>query len=249
MKLATIDHNRIRDLAYQALRDAILSGELERGARLHQDELAKRLGVSRAPIRDALNRLEAEGLVQTLSRGGGMVVAEATEREMADIYELRAILDRASTRLACERMSREEVARLEEVVEETRRVTEARDLQAMVRTHAAFHDLIYAASGNAELVRVARNLWDRSCRYRILALSDEENARRGLAQHAAILAAIQARDPARAVALADEHDRSSIRHLRGRMAGSRETAQAVPDHERPDPTSRRDNHHRDGRSR
>jgi DNA-binding GntR family transcriptional regulator len=218
MKLGMIDYNRIRDLAYQAIRDAILSGEFERGARLNQDELAKRLGVSRAPIRDALNRLEAEGLAQTQSRGGGMVVADATEREMADIYELRAILDAASTRLACERMSEAEVARLAAIVEETRRVTEAKDLQAIVRAHAEFHELIYSASGNAELVRVARNLWARSSRYRILALSDEENARRGLEQHAAILEAIQARDPARAVAMADEHDRSSIRHLRSRMA-------------------------------
>jgi DNA-binding GntR family transcriptional regulator len=96
-------------------------------------------------------------------------------------------------------------------------VTEAKDLQAIVRAHAAFHELIYSAAGNAELVRVARNLWARSSRYRILALSDEENARRGLEQHAAILEALQARDAARAVALADEHDRSSIRHLRGRM--------------------------------
>jgi DNA-binding GntR family transcriptional regulator len=218
MKLGTIDYNRIRDLAYQAIRDAILSGEFEHGARLNQDELAKRLGVSRAPIRDALNRLEAEGLAQTLTRGGGMTVADATEREMVDIYELRAILDGASTRLACERMTEDELTRLQAVVEDTRRATEARDLQAIVRTHAAFHELIYSASGNAELVRVARNLWARSSRYRIIALSDEDNARRGLEQHAAILEAIRARDAARAVALADEHDRSSIRHLRSRMA-------------------------------
>ncbi|MFB3817593.1 MAG: GntR family transcriptional regulator [Candidatus Methylomirabilales bacterium] len=217
MTLNTIDHSRIGNLAYQAIRDAILSGELPRGARLNQDELAKRLGVSRAPVRDALNRLEAEGLVQTLSRGGGMVVAAATEQEMVDIYELRAILDSASARLACERMSDEELARLAEIVAETERVTREKDLPGIVRSHAAFHQLLYAASGNAELLRVARNLWDRSYPFRVLALGNEENARRGLAQHAAILAALQARDAARAVALAEEHNQSSIRHLRGRM--------------------------------
>lgn len=220
MTLATIDHIRIGNLAYQAIRDAILSGELARGSRLNQDELAKRLGVSRAPVRDALNRLEAEGLVQTLSRGGGMVVAAATEQEMVDIYELRAILDSASTRLACERMGGEDLASLADIVAETERVTQEKDLQGIVRSHAAFHQLLYAASGNAELLRVARNLWDRSYPFRVMALSSEENALRGLAQHAAILAALQARDAARAVALAEEHNRSSIRHLRGHMKSS-----------------------------
>jgi DNA-binding GntR family transcriptional regulator len=215
--LNTLEFSRMGDLAYQALRDAICSGELTQGTRLNQDELARRLGVSRAPIRDALNRLEAEGLVKTLSRTGGVIVAEASEQEMVGIYELRAILDAASTRLACERMSDEDLVRLRAIVDETERATVAGDLQAIVQTHAQFHYLIYAACGNPELTRVAQNLWDRSYRYRVLALSSAENARRGLAQHRAILAALESRDPQRAVAAAEEHDQASIRHLRGWM--------------------------------
>jgi len=217
VRLEAIDYTRMSDLAYQAIRDAIVSGEVAQGTRLNQDELAKRLGVSRAPVRDALNRLEAEGLVQTLSRTGGVVVAEATEQEMVDIYELRAILDSACTRLACERMSDEDLARLRQIAEATERVTQANDLAGIVQAHAEFHYLIYAASGNAELTRVARNLWDRSYRFRVLALRNPENARNGLAQHRAILAALQARDAAAAVVAAEAHDQSSIRHLRGRM--------------------------------
>jgi len=225
MALGTLNYSRMSDLAYQELRDAILSGQLEPGARLNQDELARRLGVSRAPVRDALNRLEAEGLVTTLSRSGGVVVAEASEQEMVNIYELRAILDAASTRLACERMSDGDLARLQEVVEETERATDAKDLNAIAQGHAAFHELIYRASGNAELLRVAHNLWDRSRRFRMMALSSEENARRGIAQHRAILDALRARDAARAVVLAEEHDQSSIRHLRSRIALAAEKRQ------------------------
>ena len=217
MALGTLNYSRMSDLAYQELRDAILSGQLVPASRLNQDELARRLGVSRAPVRDALNRLEAEGLVKTLSRTGGVVVAEASEQEMVGIYELRAILDSASSRLACERMSDEDLTRLRAIVDETERVTEANDSQGIVQAHAQFHYLIYAACGNPELTRVAQNLWDRSYRYRVLALSSAENARRGLAQHRAILAAIEARDPQRAIAAAEEHDQASIRHLRGWM--------------------------------
>jgi len=136
---------------------------------------------------------------------------------MVDIYEFRAILDTASVRLACERMSEEDLVGLGQIVGRTERATQERDLNAIVQAHAEFHYLIYAACGNSELSRVARNLWDRSYRFRAMALRNEENARRGLAQHAAILAALQARDIERAVALAEEHDHSTIRHLRSRM--------------------------------
>jgi len=217
MALGALNYNRMSDLAYQELRDAILSGQLGPSERLNQDELARRLGVSRAPIRDALNRLEAKGLVKTLSRAGGVVVAETSEQEMVSIYELRAILDSASTRLACERMSEEDLERLAAIVAETERVTQVNDLAAIVQAHAQFHYLIYAACGNPELMRVAQNLWDRSYRYRVMALSSSENAQRGLAQHRAILTALQARDIHQAVALAEEHDQSSIRHLRSRV--------------------------------
>jgi DNA-binding GntR family transcriptional regulator len=219
MTLNALEFNRMGDLAYQALRDAVLSGEMKPGARLNQDELAKRLGVSRAPIRDALNRLEAEGLVKTLSRAGGVVVAEFSEQEMVDIYELRSILDSASTRLACERMGPEDLARLQEIVNETARATETKDLNAIVQAHAAFHYLIYAACGNAELTRVARNLWDRSYRFRVMALSSEENARRGLSQHTAILDAMETRNSQRAAALAEDHNEATIQHLRACVAG------------------------------
>lgn len=219
MTLNALEFNRMGDLAYQALRDAICSGEFAHGARLNQDELARRLGVSRAPIRDALNRLEAEGLVRTLSRAGGVVVAEVSEQEMVDIYELRSILDSASTRLACERMSSEDLARLGRIVEETERATQAKDLTAIVQAHAEFHYLIYAACGNAELTRVARNLWDRSYRFRVMALSSDENASRGLLQHQTILEALEARDSQRAARLAEDHNQASIRHLRACVAG------------------------------
>jgi DNA-binding GntR family transcriptional regulator len=138
---------------------------------------------------------------------------------MVDIYELRSILDSASTRLACERMSSEDLARLGRIVEETERATQAKDLTAIVQAHAEFHYLIYAACGNAELTRVARNLWDRSYRFRVMALSSDENASRGLLQHQAILEALEARDSQRAARLAEDHNQASIRHLRACVAG------------------------------
>jgi DNA-binding GntR family transcriptional regulator len=125
-------------------------------------------------------------------------------------------------------MSEDDLVRLRAIVDETGRATEANDSQGIVQAHAQFHYLIYAACGNPELTRVAQNLWDRSYRYRIMALSSAENARRGLAQHRAILAALEARDPQRAVAAAEEHDQASIRHLRGWMQPGDDRRQPGP---------------------
>ena len=114
-------------------------------------------------------------------------------------------------------MSDAELSRLQQIVDTTERVTRTNDPHGIVQAHAEFHYLIYAATGNPELTKVARHLWDRSYRYRVLALRNLENARRGLTQHRAILDALKARDAARAVAMAEEHDQSSIRHLRSRI--------------------------------
>jgi DNA-binding GntR family transcriptional regulator len=143
-------------------------------------------------------------------------------QEMVEIFELRLILESHSTRLACERMTETTLARLQSILEETERVTEAGDLQAIIQAHTEFHDLIYASCGNREMMRVARSLWDRSFRFRFIALKDPMHARRGLEEHRRILAAFVARDPERAAALAEEHNRKSIRYLRPRMAQGHE---------------------------
>lgn len=222
MAINTLEYTRIGNLTYQAIRDAILAGEIQPGERVNEEDLARRPGVSRAPIRDALGRLEAEGLVRTLSRVGDVIVTEMSAQEMVEIFELRLILESHSTRLACERMTETILAQLQSILEETERVTRARDLQAIIQAHTDFHYMIHASCGNRETERVARSLWDRSFRFRFVALKDPVHARRGLEEHRKILAAVGARDPERAAALAEEHNRESIRYLRQRMARGHE---------------------------
>jgi DNA-binding GntR family transcriptional regulator len=212
MPLITLEHRRMGELAYDAVRDAILSGQLTPGSRLNQDDLAKRLGVSRAPIRDALTRLEAEGFVQTTARRG-LVVAPMTPRELIDIFELRAILDGHSVRLACKRIGETDFARLREIVDRTERLTSAGNTHELVQAHAEFHYGIYAASGNAELERVARNLWGRCYRFRLMGLANAETARLSLQAHRDILQALQERDGDRAATLVSRESQMNIDRL------------------------------------
>jgi DNA-binding GntR family transcriptional regulator len=218
MPLKSIECRKMGELAYDEVRDAIISGKLEPGSRLNQDELAKQLGVSRAPIRDALTRLEAEGLVQTTSRKG-VIVAITTPQDLVNIFELRAILDSHSHRLACEKIGGSDLTHLQEIVERTEKLTPDGDIHELVRAHAEFHYVIYAACGNPELEHAARSLWDRSYRYRLMALAKKEIALLTLEEHKEILAALKERNPQHVEDLLVRHNRYSITRLLGNTSG------------------------------
>ena len=204
MQLPTLEFRDMGDLAYSAIRDAIVTAQFAPGSKLSQDELARQLGVSRAPVRDALNRLEAEGFVRTAAKG--MVVAELTAEELADIFEVRALIDSFATRKACERLGEVELCKLEEIVEKTAQLTDGGDIYELVQAHGDFHEVIYASCGNAELMKIARSIWDRSYRYRVTGLLDEVTALSSLEEHRAILQAIRLRDAKRAQELMAEHN-------------------------------------------
>ncbi len=211
MQLPILQFRRMGQMAYTALRDAILAEKLEPGERLNQDELAKRLGVSRAPVRDALSRLEAEGLIQAASRKGFMV-APMTPTDLKNIFELRGLLDSHCARLAAATISDADLNRLQQLVEETARHAASNDLNALVRVHAEFHYVIYAACGNPELERLARNLWDRSYRFRVMGLREPVSTRSSAAHHA-VLQALQEHDPERAARQMAEENRLIIERL------------------------------------
>ena len=102
----------LRDVVLNTLRQAILTGELKPGERLMEIHLADKMGVSRTPIREAIRRLELEGLVTMIPRRGA-VVAQITEKSMADVLEVRRALDAFCAELACDRITEEELKNLE----------------------------------------------------------------------------------------------------------------------------------------
>ena len=217
-RLETLDFHHMGVLAHDSIRDAIISGQLAAGERLSQDELARQLGVSRAPVRDAVNRLEAEGLVRTAAKG--VVVAKMTPRELLELFEVRALIDSYVARRACTLLSHGDLGRLEQIVEATAQLSDGGDVQEIVRAHADFHDVIYAASGNAELTRIAQSLWDRTYRYRLAGLANKSVALSSLDDHRAILEALKERDPSRAEALMSEHNQHTMDRVLQEMGSS-----------------------------
>jgi DNA-binding GntR family transcriptional regulator len=143
------------DQVYAALRRRILDGELPGGARLRQEALAEELGVSRTPLREALRRLAAEGLVEFHPNRGAQVV-ELTEDDMRSAYEARLILEPGAARLAALRRPPAELAAMRAAIEDER---EAGDPTAAYRASRAFHLALVRACGNEHVLRAAEALW------------------------------------------------------------------------------------------
>ncbi|HEX9015101.1 MAG TPA: GntR family transcriptional regulator [Chloroflexota bacterium] len=235
-RLEALDFRHMGDLAHDSIRDAIISGQLSAGEKLSQDDLARQLGVSRAPIRDALNRLEAEGLVRTAPKG--VVVAEMTPQELFDLFEVRALIDSYAARRACQLISGAEILLLERSVQRIAELTGGDDLHGLVRAHGDFHAIIYGACGNAELTRIAHSLWDRSYRYRLAGLTDRGVALSSLEHHREIMEAIREKDMPRAERLMFEHNQRTIEHLLQQIGGSPHSSTPQDRGARPEPMSR-----------
>lgn len=151
--LAPVEHKALSDGVLSALRQAILSGHLKSGHRLVEAGIAKRMGVSRAPVREAIRLLEREGLVVVLPYRGAFV-AHMSEQDIREIYSLRSAIEGLAVRLAIGRLRPELVCQLQEMVDGMRRFALAGDLSQLVERDLRFHQLLCEASGHQRLLQV-----------------------------------------------------------------------------------------------
>ena len=166
----------LRDVVFNTLRQAILRGELKPGERLMEIQLANKLGVSRTPIREALRKLELEGLVNMVPRKGAEV-ADITEKSLRDVLEVRKALEELSVQLACEKITEEEIEELKRVAERFKDTLNDQDVTKIAEADVAFHDVIYTATDNQKLILLLNNLREQMYRYRVEYLKKEEATR------------------------------------------------------------------------
>ena len=146
----------LRDVVFNTLRQAILRGELKPGERLMEIQLANKLGVSRTPIREAIRKLELEGLVLMIPRKGAEV-AEITEKSLRDVLEVRRALEELAVRLACDKISEEKIQELKEAAEYFRSTLKSGDITKIAEADVKFHDVIYLATDNQKLIQLLHN--------------------------------------------------------------------------------------------
>lgn len=187
---------------YDRLRTEIIRGSIRPNERLVAADLAERLRISRTPVREALQLLEAEGLVVALKRG--YMVREHTGNEIREIYEVRAALEGMSARLAAMRASDEAIAAITGIGAHDNKAALAEPWR-LVDLNSQFHAAVVAACSNERLGNLNRRNSEHFFNYRIAALYSETEARAAVRGHARILAALKARDADAAERAAREH--------------------------------------------
>lgn len=207
----------LRDVVFNTLRKAILTGELKPGERLMEIHLANQLGVSRTPIREAIRKLELEGLVIMIPRRGAEV-AQITEKSLKDVLEVRRALDALCAELACDRITTGEIERLKSACEKFEKETLTGDATTMAEADVELHDIIVEATGNKRLVQLINNLSEQMYRYRFEYIKDENQHNRLVEEHRMIYESIVHRDKEAAARAAkvhiDNQEKSIIRQIR-----------------------------------
>lgn len=183
----------LRDVVFNTLRQAILRGELKPGERLMEIQLANKLGVSRTPIREAIRKLELEGLVLMIPRRGAEV-AEITEKSLRDVLEVRGALEELAVDLACDRITNEDIQNLKEAAKEFEAALQGGDVTEYAEADVKFHDIIYHATDNQRLIQLLYNLREQMYRYRVEYLKRKEMHSILLEEHEHIIECIEKRD-------------------------------------------------------
>lgn len=173
LKVNMNEYLPLRDVVFNTLRQAIITGEFAPGERLMEIALANRLGVSRTPVREAIRKLELEGLVVMIPRKGAEV-ARITEKDLRDVLEVRSSLEELAAELATERMNDESKKKIELSLKQFENAIASNDNAAIADSDMEFHDTIFEATGNARLIQIISNLREQIYRYRLEYVKDTE---------------------------------------------------------------------------
>jgi DNA-binding GntR family transcriptional regulator len=192
------------DQVYLAIHDRIMDGTLQRGGRIHQEDLADELGVSRTPVREALRRLAAEGLVEMRTNRGARV-ADVGRGDMNAAYEARLVVEPGAARLAAQHRAAQPLARMRAAVTAQRRAIP--NVRRSFEANRAFHLALVEASGNPFLLQLSERLWVTRIGEAIYERQSETPERMGLDadEHEQILLAIESGNGRRAESLTRRH--------------------------------------------
>ncbi len=197
----------LRDVVFETLRDAIITQVLKPGERLMEIQLADEMGVSRTPVREAIRKLELEGLVVMVPRKGAYV-AGVSMKDIHEVYEVRAALEMLAVTLAAERITDEELDALERQVLRESEAESDQDEHALdniIYIDSSFHDIIYQAAHNQRLVQFVNILQEQLQRFRAASLSRPGRSKTALDEHKQIVEALAERNGELAAKLAKEH--------------------------------------------
>ena len=201
---------------FELIHQRIVIGELRPNQRLVDSGIAKELGISRTPVREALKRLEVMGYVSTLPNGG-ITVTEHSTREIQNLYEVREALETMAAKLACNRATEEQINKVEEYYNRGVSAMSNGDIDRYKGLHFAFEEELYAACGNEQLLSLVRTFRNQYYDRRIAQVFTSRDWRIQLKHHGRILEALRKRNAGRVGKVLGRHLRVSVREALQRL--------------------------------
>lgn len=211
MRRALAESSRSEGI-YQVLRERILNGELAQGERLVVRSLADEFKASDLPVREALRRLEGDGLIETVRNRGARVVTLGPE-DIAGVYILRGELEALATELAGPKLSAKDFARLDSLMAEMAEVGASSAPGRYASLNHAFHSVIFERCPHPVILQTLNRLWDGHAAFGLVFSIDSERIARSRAEHAVIVEHLKAADWEKAGAVAREHKHATARSL------------------------------------
>ena len=194
----------VGEVAYTSLKQAIVKGDLHPGQRLVESKLSALMLISRIPVREAIKKLEQDGLVEKLAKGG-FIVKNPSREEIEETFGIRAVLEGFAAGLATRRMDPAILKKLEVTLEWYRDALNQGDIAKMTRMNDQLDDIIFGASGNKRLCALIGNFRDFISRYRRVLLTCLEYAAISLSDHEKIVGAMREGDPEKVEQLMRRH--------------------------------------------
>ena len=205
-------NQRLKDIVYRHVRDSIVSFKLEPGSRLLEEEVAKALGVSRTPVREAFGTLALEGFIEILPRRGA-IIKDVTLKDLQDTLIVREELEILAIKLATPSINDEVLEKLKEAKEKFEEAVEAFDVLKMIEEDTKFHDIIFNCTKNEKLINVLNYLKEQLYRYRAIYIREKASLIEIVEDHNEIYKSLAKKDSERAKKAISKHIKNQEKSL------------------------------------
>ncbi|MBU4349610.1 GntR family transcriptional regulator [bacterium] len=197
---------------YRILKTEIVKRNLKPGTKLLEVKIAKQMGVSRTPVREAIRELVAEGFVKMIPNQG-VIVSIASIEDTQEVLQIRSVLEGLAARLATKVINGEEIKELEKYIEQMEYYANKDNALAFSKMDVEFHELILNICGNNRLIQIRKNLSDQAHRYRIRSLSIPGRLKHSLKEHQEIVKALKRKDSEQAGRLSQKHIENVLKNI------------------------------------
>ena len=211
LNLGGIDYNRkyLRDVVFESLKDAIMNGKLEQGKIITEQQISREFGISRTPVREALYKLTATGLIRIIPHKG-FLISKWSIKEIRDVFEIRIVLERLAVELFIRNYYQENLEELENITRKMEKAVQENNFIEAAKMNNKFHDLIIEKSDNHEISIVMEPLKNKINIFRLISISTPSRLKTSLVEHRSILDSILQKDIENAKKLIEIHIRKVL---------------------------------------